>query len=417
MAKIKKFLLLTLTALTFVFGSFSFASCELTNNSGSASNSDSSSASTTDSTSGTSDGTSTDSANSSDGTSSDSTGNSSAPDNTGKDGTGSNSSTPDSATPDITENLYVREGDYIYFGSYPQTKVTATSDKAAMLSWENKLPTAEKANGWTDYGYYIERNVTSYMWYVDVELEGEKYRGVYFTSYRPSYTSNSSSESNSYQDDNGYTLSTVYWFKYEPLKWRVLKQENGTALLMCDSIIDSQAYQNSMYESGSNRYTNSNGAPSKTYANNYEYSTIRSWLNDTFYNTAFTAYEKAIIELTEVDNGEFTTGNYFNKYACANTNDYVFLLSHTDVINENYGFDSYYGRQDSARSLKTTDYAQSQGAGELYYGKGYWWVRSPSSYDSYFAQYVHIVGTADDASAGNVNCIKYGVVPALQINL
>ena len=51
-------------------------------------------------------------------------------------------------------------------------------------------------------------------------------------------------------------------------------------------IIDAQAYQNvALQGSGGEYYQGEN-----KYANNYQYSTIRSWLNDTFYNTAFAVF-------------------------------------------------------------------------------------------------------------------------------
>lgn len=64
-----------------------------------------------------------------------------------------------------------------------------------------------------------------WMKYADITLDGEKYRAVRFTAYRPDFIGDLASTTNgsySMQDDNGYKLNTVYYFKYEPLKWRVL---------------------------------------------------------------------------------------------------------------------------------------------------------------------------------------------------
>ena len=58
------------------------------------------------------------------------------------------------------------------------------------------------------------------MWYIDLEYNGEKYRGVYFNSYRlnqTTITNVSPVSSYTYQDDAGYSLNTAYWFKYEPI--------------------------------------------------------------------------------------------------------------------------------------------------------------------------------------------------------
>ncbi|MCF0113210.1 MAG: InlB B-repeat-containing protein, partial [Bacilli bacterium] len=103
-----------------------------------------------------------------------------------------------------------------YFGSYPQTEVTDSGLIAALNSAAGTLPTAGNATvgNWTSYNYYIFSSVSHFMWHADIEhADGNKYRGVYFTSYRPYYTTYSSSASNSYQDDNGYNTNTVYWFK------------------------------------------------------------------------------------------------------------------------------------------------------------------------------------------------------------
>ena len=46
-------------------------------------------------------------------------------------------------------------------------------------------------------------------------------------------------------NSSGYTFSTnatvsrgtVYYFKVEPIKWRILTESGGTALILCESII------------------------------------------------------------------------------------------------------------------------------------------------------------------------------------
>ncbi|MCQ2475981.1 MAG: hypothetical protein MJ173_08785 [Clostridia bacterium] len=94
----------------------------------------------------------------------------------------------------------------------------------------------------------------------------EKYRGVKFSTYRPCWTEDASTTSaDTQQDDNGYTVGNTYWFKYEPLVWRVL--DSSTGLVMCESIIDSQAYNNYIWygagskSTSSEYYANANTAP------------------------------------------------------------------------------------------------------------------------------------------------------------
>ena len=311
------------------------------------------------------------------------------------------------------EWVYTRDGKKITFGSYPQTKVTDSALTATLTNMAGTLPTSSNSQSWTSYGYYISGNVENFMWYIDIEQGGEKYRGVYFTSYRPYYTTYSSSESNSNQDNNGYSTSTVYWFKYEPISWTILSENttDGTALILCDMIIDSQEYYIS---------TSSRTIDGKTvYANNYAESTIRKWLNETFYNTAFSELQKQIILTTTVDNSVASTGYSTNQYACENTQDKIFLLSAQEVTNTAYGFASSTSTYDTARQKKTTDYAQAQGAytstSTDYAGNGWWWLRSPRYYYSYYARGVGGDGSVDYSDY--VYDSSNGVVPALQIRL
>lgn len=163
------------------------------------------------------------------------------------------------------------------------------------------------------------------MRYADVEYNSVKYRGMHFTSYRPYYTTIESSDQHSYQDDNGYTVNTTYWFAYETLSWRILRKSDGTALLVSDTVIDSREYYSQR------EGTNGNAA------NSYEMSAVRSFLNDTFYNTAFSDKQKTNIVATEIDNSALSTGFGNNQYASEkNTTDNVFLLSYADAVNADY---------------------------------------------------------------------------------
>ncbi len=315
-------------------------------------------------------------------------------------------------------------GEYILFGSYPQTEVMDSTLTSALNTLAGTLPTDENDYAWTSYGYYIYgSNSTDYMWYQDVTYGGEDYRAVYFTSYRPYYTSSSSSTSYTNQDDNGYYMSTVYWFKYEPIKWKIIDDsESGYATLLCEMLIDSQAYQNTYYYDSSTGYyyaTDDAGnilmdGEDKVYANNYEYSTIRAWLNDTFYQTAFNELEQAIIQTVTVDNSAATTSSSSNSYACNNTQDKVWLLSYQEAkaITGSTG-------STTEREKQTTDYAQCQGAwtstSTNYAGNGYWWLRSPYSNNSSFAYIVFLDGYLD--SSYYVDDTRRGVCPALKIQL
>ena len=331
--------------------------------------------------------------------------------------------------PAVTNDAYTREGDYIYFGSYPQTVVTDDRVKIGLTALAGDLPTAEDSKNWTSYGYYIEGEVVDYMWYIDLAYNEVKYRGVYFTSYRPDETHRLSKAANSQQDDNGYNVSTVYWFKYEPIKWRILSEANGEALILCEMIIDSRDYCNFDEETQQTVKYSHNGG--NGYANNYALSDIRAWLNDTFYNTAFSALQKEYIKLTTVKNDltsanpnsdpTFETRDKYVSFLCEDTKDNIFLLSFQEATNDAYGYNpDMENVADAAREKIPTDYAKCQGVKVSkdtgYVGNGaYWWLRTPAEYATYSSRGVLFNGAAGGGIG--VSNVHVGVVPALVINL
>lgn len=315
------------------------------------------------------------------------------------DGTGSNDSvfTGTEAT-----------GTIINFGSYPQSKVT---DSATLKKLDNE------PKQWESYEYYsgtddlYDGNMepSDYMKYADIKLGGEKYRVVTFSEYRPHNTGYNSSTSNSYQDDNGYYTGNTYYFKYEPLKWRILDAVTG--LVVCESIIDSQAYNNYILRGVDACW----GDSDKThYANNWEYCSLREWLNNEFYNTAFSKTQQdRIKELTRENKSRHSS-----KYDSNPTSDKITLLSFWNALNTSYGFSSSYSTYDTARNHKGTDYAKCQGLDlrsdfdDKYNGFSDWWLRTPGFYTN--SPCFIINGRVSDYGC-DVNYTSKGVVPALNL--
>lgn len=305
-------------------------------------------------------------------------------------------------------------GDIVEFGSYPQSKVTDSSLVSALNS---------VSKNWVSYGYYSgdgsygSMKPDDWMKYADFAYNGTKYRAVIFSQYRPYSTCGVSSFDNSSQDDNGYIPNNIYYFKYEPLKWRVL--DPSTGLVLCESIIDSQAYSNTIYIYGTDPYHSSwnaywNDAEYTHYANDYATSSIRAWLNNDFYNTAFSSSQRASILTSELDNRAYSTS--FSKFDSETTYDKVFLLSWSEMQNTAYGFPAHTDSS-SARRAKGTDYAKCQGFVVFTNGCSEQYLR-PAGY------YTH--ATCGVSSAGDLNDDHYygwfdstaysGVRPALKIS-
>ena len=184
-----------------------------------------------------------------------------------------------------------------------------------------------------------------------------------------------------------------------PIEWLVLARDGNKALLISRYALDTQPY-NKDYTSVT-----------------WETCTLRTWLNGTFYNKAFSSAEQAAILTTNVDNsknqcysGWSTSGN--------NTQDKVFLLSYAEA-------NKYFGvTHDTTSNTKSrvapTAYAIAQGAYTDSSQKtadgtdaGWWWLRS-TGYDQSSAAFVYIYGSIYSYS---VNLASGSVRPALWVNI
>ena len=327
---------------------------------------------------------------------------------------------------------YTRDGNYIYFGYWPQTCEKDENVVAKLNEIAGKPPLPrDKENPYN----WESHEGTTYMWQKIVIYNGTKYLGVQMNEYRVSGIDNL------YDDitDNGYYRLNVYWFKYEPIKWRILTTSGSSAFIMSDIALDFFSMQPD--RKSENRdglrasYNNSPGVPDGTYANNWEYSFIRSWLNETFYNEVFNDLQKEIIQTTRLDNSARSCNpneypKYYgyaenagkNKYAdqCNDTDDKIFLLSLRDVTTTAYGFNKDVKAEDPARNLKASDFAKFHGVSMGNTQKDYvtWYTRSPSlavgnqGYTTFvlYRDNKGVINSPDLIAEG-------GVVPALWITL
>ena len=98
--------------------------------------------------------------------------------------------------------------------------------------------------------------------------------------------------------ENGYQTSRNYLFRFEPIKWLVLDAEKG--LVTPVNLLDAEAFNNYMlYSEETGVYY---GDAQKTFAaNNYTESSLRKWLNEDFYFTAFTDEQRQNVAETVID--------------------------------------------------------------------------------------------------------------------
>ncbi len=280
-------------------------------------------------------------------------------------------------------------GQYILFGAYPKSRVEDEGLAAALTAIAGALPTDEASHAWISYKYYIfDDNEKDFMWYRDILHEGVRYRGVYFTDYRPSDTMNTSEENR--QAGNGYHPGTVYWFRYEPICWRLLDIQEGKAWLLADVCIDSQPYRNVVWE------------------NSYVKSSIRAWLNSDFLNTAFSDRERDAVCLTLITNEMEDEDVCDGDRPGSDTLDLIHLLSLDEAAEQ---------LPKSERQSTATDYALCQGISvNPKNGNSVWWLRTP-----YYSiePWAHLVGSYSffDFNSGEIGSTDTGIRPALWLKL
>jgi hypothetical protein len=285
-------------------------------------------------------------------------------------------------------------GSSFSLGKYPQTLVEDSATLNALAS-----ATDTDSDGYLEYG-------------------SDEYKKITGAPYGSGYKSASGNVT--------FASWTTYYFKVEPIQWRVLSgQGTATGLVMSEKVLTNNCYY-------PNNSTNRTISDSTVYPNNYQYSTLRAMLNGYdgssysvdnfagkgFLDVAFAETEKAHIATTTVDNSAATTESSSNSYACASTGDKIFALSYQDLIKTSYGFNSFYSNSDTARRGTLTDYARATGAwmstSSSYYGNGYWWSRSPYASNSSRAWGVFSGGNLDHSG---VNSACNGVRPSFTVDL
>lgn len=177
-----------------------------------------------------------------------------------------------------------------------------------------------------------------------------------------------------------YRRAGDYYYMFDNIRWRVLEERDGKVLLVSEKILDAITF-----------------SPENEVITSWKDSYIRTWLNEYFYNLAFTDEEKnAILESTiETDGTE--------------TQDKIFLLSTEDVTDR-----SLYFSSDSERIAKQTIYAVRRGAQTGDETAGRWWLRTPGTREN-TVQVVRANGSLAENSY-TVMSNDCGVRPAMWVN-
>lgn len=186
-----------------------------------------------------------------------------------------------------------------------------------------------------------------------------------------------------------------------PIEWLVLARDGDKALLISRYGLDAQPY-NKDHTSVT-----------------WETCTLRTWLNGTFYNKAFSSAEQAAILTTSVDNSKYQCYSGWSTNGCNNTQDKVLLLSYAEA-NKYFGV-TYDNRRNTKSRVAPTAYAIAQGAYADSFRRtadgtaaGQWWLRSPGLYHQDYAASVLTDGSFDGHDVSS----DYGSVrPALWVNI
>lgn len=261
--------------------------------------------------------------------------------------------------------IYGPDENIIQFGYYPQSLVTDTE----LISNLNSLDETNM----DPYGYYQYGN--------------ERYAKL-IANYNASFPSGT-------QVNQGDTC----WFLFQPINWRIVEFSNGKYTLLSDLLLDVSDYY-SIYSG-----TDEQGK----YANDYEHSYVRSFLNSGFYSVAFSLAERQKIVSTEIDNSTESTNNNMNPYACQNTTDKVSIMSFADLTNIDYGF-AIGTEYSNTRTCRFSDYAMmkmgTQGAPDV----GQYWTRSPYATASDCVNIVNDSGQLTNCMVGATAFIRPVIV-------
>lgn len=234
---------------------------------------------------------------------------------------------------DFDLDIFKREtGEIITFGRYPQSVVSDLEliNKIATGVFNGETTLDKKTN-------WLKHDKDMYATFAENPFNKTKY-----------------------DDGKVINAGARNYFKVEPLKWIVLYSYKNYYVLMSEKLIDAIQFN-------LNRHQHRKNSSTTLPPNCWELSYIRRWLNNEFIYDAFNEKEINMMVSCQIDNSD--SSSYYTGYDFNKTIDKIFLISHKEIINTEYG------------SATTTDYSRARGAysstSSSHEGKGDWWTRSP----------------------------------------
>ncbi len=175
-------------------------------------------------------------------------------------------------------------------------------------------------------------------------------RNVFVSKYgEKAYSSFGLVEVGSYVKFGEYEQNNADTDGKEEIEWLVLDIKNDKALLISKYVLDCKKFNDD--------YDNTNVT--------WETSTIRQWLNNDFYDSAFSEEEKKRIPTVTVSADENPDYMNENVFQGDDTNDKIFLLSVKEAYN--------YFSSDEKRNCEPTKFAKNNG---IVYNNCWYWLRT-----------------------------------------
>ena len=217
------------------------------------------------------------------------------------------------------------------------------------------------------FGNYIQREVTD-------EAELEELR---FCDQEGLFTGG-----NFFYQDTHYRKKDHTYYKDAPIAWRVLKDDGDYLTLLSDKVLESRAY-----DSGGS----------------WKDSAIRKWLNEDFFEDAFTQEEQEQIAWTKLSTERLV---YMKPSVIEVTEDKIYLPHEEDVRNADYGF-SISDSEDESRTAYQTEYLDKKESASS------WWLRGDPNWSYGNPQNVRV--TESGSFARWYMTWGYGIRPMLRV--